>query len=539
MKNCKITFLLGLFSVLMLTACAGSGSGAYRLLRCADTLLDVRPDSALRLLQEIPLRQLAGKDERMYYALLFMQAKYKNNFPMVEDDSLLCEVAAYYADAGQDGMQARACYLLGNVYTERQEADRAFLAYHEAARRARRAEDGRMLCLVLNQWAHFCQRHGMVARGDSLYAETARLARQVGDSVRWAEALLRRGAYALSLGDSARARAEWWIRQGYGLARRLRSAQLFQLACFTQSVLYSNTGRMTQALAEAGEYLKNVRADSAGLARGCLLLGNIYFQIHQKDSAQAYLCRAMWTDDYAVKESACISLARIAEAEGDYERMAGWERKRLECRDRRQAWEQTVQLAVAAKEVELMQALRARDSRIFLLSGGLVVLALLLGGCGVTVWMVWRKRPRAQSQADAEETATGPCGWDYFAFRQQMYETDSWRLIEFILNYYKEFADYQHHWGVDDRNAFFRAADGSLPGHRMALGERFPQLTQNEVFCCYLYILGLSDEQVGVLLERDRSTAYRRRKAMMKKMGLADSGIDGLMEACHIAPEGR
>ena len=100
-----------LVSLLFVSACAGGGSPSRCLLERADSLLDVRPDSALRLLQEVSPRQLADRGGRMHYALLLMQAKYKNYLPVSEDDTLARELVSYYADAGDAGMQARAYYV--------------------------------------------------------------------------------------------------------------------------------------------------------------------------------------------------------------------------------------------------------------------------------------------------------------------------------------------------------------------------------------------------------------------------------------------
>ena len=84
-----------LVSLLFVSACAGGGSPSRCLLERADSLLDVRPDSALRLLQEVSPRQLADRGGRMHYALLLMQAKYKNYLPVSEDDTLARELVSY------------------------------------------------------------------------------------------------------------------------------------------------------------------------------------------------------------------------------------------------------------------------------------------------------------------------------------------------------------------------------------------------------------------------------------------------------------
>ena len=99
-----------LVSLLFVSACAGGGSPSRCLLERADSLLDVRPDSALRLLQEVSPRQLADRGGRMHYALLLMQAKYKNYLPVSEDDTLARELVSYYADAGDAGMQAHITF---------------------------------------------------------------------------------------------------------------------------------------------------------------------------------------------------------------------------------------------------------------------------------------------------------------------------------------------------------------------------------------------------------------------------------------------
>ena len=54
---CRLLFI----SLLFVSACAGGGSPSRCLLERADSLLDVRPDSALRLLQGVSPRQLADR----------------------------------------------------------------------------------------------------------------------------------------------------------------------------------------------------------------------------------------------------------------------------------------------------------------------------------------------------------------------------------------------------------------------------------------------------------------------------------------------
>lgn len=533
---CRFLFIFLLF----VSACAGGGSPSRRLLERADSLLDVRPDSALRLLQGVSPRQLADRGGRMHYALLLMQAKYKNYLPVSEDDTLARELAVYYADAGDAGMQARAYYLLGGVYAERQEADHAFRAYHEAARLARQAEDGRTLCLTLNQWAHLCLNHGMAAQGDSLYAETARLARQVGDSVRWAEALLRRGVYALSLGDSAYPRAKQLIEQGYGLARGVRSTRLLQLACYHLGVLCTRVSQPAKALKMANVLLKEAQGDSLVMANACLLAGVTYAQTSRYDSAAVYLRRVLEVGDDMLNDKACGLLAMISEKKKDWEQALHWKKEQEDARRQWQASRQEVEMAVAAREVEWYEAERMQAM------GHLPVLFYFLLLMELWVCFLEIKRHlsfnRRQMAQGVEETKNALVQeqktWDYALFKKQMPKTESYAVIIGILDYHARHDGYERHWDAALEKAFLREVDVLLPGYRMALMDKFPALTAHDVCCCLLFLLDFTDTQIGVLWELNKSTVIRRRQVMLReKMQSIQTMKQDLLKICMLGGE--
>lgn len=547
---CRLLFI----SFLFVSACVGGGSPSHRLLERADSLLDVRPDSALRLLQEVSPRQLADRGGRMHYALLLMQAKYKNYLPVSEDDTLARELVSYYADAGDAGMQARAYYNLGCVYEDRQEPDLALKAYHEAGRQARRAGDTRTLCRTYNNLAYICLNQGMPGRADSLYAEVEQLARQAGDSVRLAEALLRRGSYALALGDTAYPLAEQRIKSGYGLARGLHSATLIRLAYYSLGLLFDYTGHPEEALKTAQEFVLEAQNDTAMLASANLLLGNVYCRLKRYDGADSCLQQVIQMGDCTLRERACALLSHLAEQEGDYERSLRWEKERKKYNQMKRAvFSHEVETAVAAKEVELAESLRSRDVSFSLLGWGMVALVLLGAGSILIGRVNRRKKERTpMTKEDLSEVSSGPVMnepaetvvedepvmWDYSVFKKKMQDTEAGQILASIWSACKKKAVCELRWDVEQREAFLRQVEVFLPGHQQALTEHFPGLTEKEVTVCYLYLLGFSDEQVGIFLERDRSTAYRWRKLMMlHKMGLESTDMDCLVKTCHLRPE--
>ena len=127
--------LFPLLIAMLLAACGGSPE-VDALLAVADSLSGVKPDSALRLLQQ----QEAGvphwsKGQRMRHALLTAKAMNKAYVPLTAD-SLMTVVADYYDSHGTPNEQMEAHYLLGCTYRDLGEAPAALAAYQDAIDRA-------------------------------------------------------------------------------------------------------------------------------------------------------------------------------------------------------------------------------------------------------------------------------------------------------------------------------------------------------------------------------------------------------------------
>lgn len=95
------SFILNLNIVCLLAVCffaCGSRHSSNLLLHQVDSLLEVRPDSALAVLQNIASTKKMTEQDRAYYALLMAAAIDKNEFPLLPCDSLLDFALDYYDD---------------------------------------------------------------------------------------------------------------------------------------------------------------------------------------------------------------------------------------------------------------------------------------------------------------------------------------------------------------------------------------------------------------------------------------------------------
>lgn len=542
-----ILFYIVLWLLLSVLSCTGGDARVRTVLAQADSLLWVQPDSALRLLQSLSPRDLPDRKGRMYYALLLSHAKYRNYIPL-GSDSLLQEVAAYYAGRGDDRLEARARYLLGGFYEEQQDFGAALRANHEAAQLARRAGDYRLLCLVYNNQAYICLNHGLKERGDSLYATLYDWARQAGDSVRMAEALLRRGAYALSLGGSAYGRAERLIEEGFEIAHTQDNSLCLELAYASLYACYNNQRRYDDAMQVAKEYVHAVAdSDSIAKASACLFLGDAYHNLLQNDSAVMWLQQALKVDDYAIRDNAYALLGSIAEEEQKFELSVKWKNARERNRQQGMLSDQKIAVALAAQEIEFKEALRASglDSAIYYYIGAIAFLSLVVGA-----WIMrrygWRDKKKGVAKQVEPENAPDLSvpkeiaveekrpDWDFELFKRKMLQSESYALWTSLWDYYKAHAAYERKLDKNDMFQSFQEIDVWLPGHREALGRKYPKLAMEDIFYCYLYMLDLSDAQVGVLICRERTSVYRMRISMLhKKMYASGTSRQDLICLCQ------
>ena len=193
---------IGLFFLCLLAACAGGvQEERLPLLERADSLLPVRPDSAWRLLRQVPPDSLRGEAWQARYALLRTEAALRCGQPLA-DDSLILSAVEYYDRAGDAGMQAQAHYWAGNAYRRLKDEEKALRQYWLAEELAREAGDRRLLGVIYNNWAYLYVANGLMQEADSLYGLAGQIAMQRNDSLLLGESLCRRGVMAIDKGKT-------------------------------------------------------------------------------------------------------------------------------------------------------------------------------------------------------------------------------------------------------------------------------------------------------------------------------------------------
>ena len=388
--DCGFTCLrIGLFFLCLLAACAGGVQEERSpLLERADSLLPVRPDSAWRLLRQVPPDSLRSEAWQARYALLRTEAALRCGQPLA-DDSLILSAVEYYDRVGDAGMQARTHYWAGNAYSSLKDEENALRQYWEAEKLAREAGDRRLLGAIYNNWAYLYGLQRLYERSDSLYQLAGRIGELLPDSVLWAETLSRRAGIYMEQDRGRYGEAEELLMQAHAIGVGARNKQLQRLTLNLLTALYGRMDCKERALETAKQYYV-LQEDTSRAYAACRLLGFAYYWNRQYDSASYYLNRALSTTDYKSKISIYECLADMARREGKDRLAHRMEAKASSYKDRLIVDKTSLSLVETEKVVALSHSEQRQTSRMIEYGVGVLLFGSLI--LGVTIFIFYLRR---------------------------------------------------------------------------------------------------------------------------------------------------
>lgn len=312
MKN-NIALIILLIAFLSV-ACNERQSNNRQLI-LADSFMQSRPDSALCILQGISMDKFATQADSAYYALLLTQARDKN-YVVQTDDSLIRYAVAYYDKTNDVRMQAKAHYYWGCAYRDMNRQAEAFREFLIAAPLTEKAKEKRQLGLVYNNIGFIYNIQGFNEKADSIYQLMEVIAQEVKDTALWSEALSKQGSIALTKGKEYFPIAEQKLSDAFGAVDRVGNNGLKANISASLSNLYSRMDEGEKALYYAKLNLA-LRRDTARAYLTFLLLGDAYYKCEEYDSATFYFNKSLLSKDYGRKVDAYMRLADIAMIQGN------------------------------------------------------------------------------------------------------------------------------------------------------------------------------------------------------------------------------
>ena len=546
----KLTHYLLLLLCLCCLSC-GSRTDYPNLLVKADSLIDARPDSALTLLHSIPPSALE-KGDRMRHRLLTVEAECRNG-QMPANDSLLLPVIGYFHRTGDVFWEARGEYNRGCIlYQDHRQSGQSLDIFQRVKTLMEQCGNIWWLGRTYGRMAYIYHSQGMYSQADSLYKETEQLAVQVGDTALWLETLDRRSVHLIALGEEHYREAETQLLKACQLAHHKLFLKNKIRCMLTLSQLYSYMEDGRRALWFAREaWLQE--PDTTRKYMSGLLTGEAYYQLNRYDSAiiwfeKTIACRP----SLAVRSAAYMRLADIAEEQGDAEKALAYQKKYQQTENELTEQSQVTEIRLT----EQSQAHRQEQSQMKRL---ILICLAAIGALAVCIVLLLGRRARERKRLRGQMDALMKFWWkehrallsaepsvvepevlllpfnepkethsliDFDDLVSHLRETELYAKVTRILSYHQSYNDYEEHFTVEDQNELLNLINRFTDGFITRL-EKQVSLSEKDLRFCGLHLLGLSTQDIAILLEKDRSGIYKRQKRLLHQY-FPDAGDEKL-----------
>ena len=516
-----------------------------RLLACADSLMETRPDSALSVLEMIPFRHLEREEEKARFALLLTQARDKN-FIVHKNDSLIRKAVAYYDGVGDMEKQAEAYFYWGSVCRDRNEQALAVEKFRRAAIFAGQVDNQRLRGLIGSNigFLYFLQQ--LYEEAAAAYREMEQTGIQLSDTGMWAEAVYMQGR--IETARKVYSSAEDRLLQADSLARQAHLVPLQPDIAAALSWLYARMDDGEKALRYAKANL-SLQADTLHCYRAFLLMGEGYFRSRQYDAAEVYFKKSLPTTDYSTKANVYMRLADIAKAKGKLDLFAEMVTLYQTYQDSLNIASQKVELLKRENKHQVEAQQRISEQRYARIRNIVGVLLLLVASVVFGwLWYVWKSKRNKQHvkilqealqakdteiaalQRELAERCVAKVKKEELEEKLAQVKQDRLELANFKAVYDKiaqilaeiKQTDVSH---IELTAGDWMALETSVDaGSRMGVLVDRCGLTEEERRICCLFLADYSPTNIGRILRCGRATVYRKKKEILEKMDVDGKG---------------
>ena len=447
----------------------------------------------------------------------------------------------YFRNARDKHWEARGEYLRGYIlYHYVKEGEQAVSAYRKAEGLATSIADNRLLAHIYNGMAYLYHSQHMLHEADSLYKMLEKLAMQTCDTVLLVESWERQSIYLIGQGKAHYREAEQMLLRNDTITGR-KGLTLAQCSnALTLSQLYSYMDNGEQTLRFARKALGLQPKDTSLLSTAFLFTGEGFYRLGTYDSAAYYFQKVADSGRSVVRSAAYMRLSNIAEKQGDARKALEYEklRDRYEKRYRQEA--QTTEIQLAEHAYRSSQKQQAIWYIVYGCMAAIVFLLLVIG-CLIG-WHRWKEK-KAHRQlknamlrqmdehcdsdnADREVSSLPEKDFRLDALQEYIEGTEIYRKMQRILDYHKHYSDYQEHVIPKEQQELVDAIEQFTGGFVTRLKQQFVELNEEEIYFCCIHLFDFNPTEISIIMEKDRSGIYKKRKALLTRKFKCDDKIE-------------
>lgn len=318
MKYTQITFqLIGkLFLFIVLAGCQQNDKYTALLLQ-ADSIMNVRPDSALALLNLIQFPQEMKTADRALYSLLFTQAEQKNRISHT-NDSLIRIAVDYYKDKDDKEQETKAYYYLGCVYQDIGDIVGATDAFLKALNiNPQVINDTERLTMIYENLAECYQSQGFYDKAMEMYRISYKTNINHNEEKNILFSL--QGIGEVFMYQHQWDSAAYYYNEIIEKSRAIGDSSWISIGISNLAHVYYNQKKYPEAYHTALKSIHNNNEDKENeITSKYILLGDILIQLGQYDSARYYLSLNSIKEDPFLRASKHFSLYELEKKCGKY-----------------------------------------------------------------------------------------------------------------------------------------------------------------------------------------------------------------------------
>lgn len=311
----------------MLYGCQSRGVNAPELL-LAERIMEEHPDSALRILKQIPDSFYTHGEEQALYGLLLTEAMDKT-YAVHTTDSLIAIAAQYYEQTKDLNHKAKAWYYWGRVSQDLLYRDKALEYYIKAIPYAQQAKNFKLSIMIYNYIATLYRQEGLYDKALVAAFKSKEYCTLSYDTFRMAYTLRNIGRIYLfqERSDST----FYYYNKALHLANISHNIKAKATILNELGACYRQIGEYDKAI----QYIQSAipLKSTSQLYASYLSLARLYFEINQLDSVGYYLDQAKDSKNLVIHEGIYQYNYKLAKAQGDYEKAIEYNERYQELKD--------------------------------------------------------------------------------------------------------------------------------------------------------------------------------------------------------------